>query len=627
MLDAIRRGVGSWFVKAFLGLLVLSFAVWGIGDIFRIQPDTAVAEVGEREVGQQELLRAYEREVQRLQSQLGGLQIGPDSPLRQGLSQQALQSLINRALYDNEADRLDLSATDIQAAEMIRENPAFRNELNQFDRFRFEQLIAQNGFNEAMFVASTKRDLVREQLSGAIGAGAFVPRTLARTVYAWRNEKRTLESVLIPNTVMREVAEPDEAALAAWHRDNEDDFKAPEYRAITWVAFTATDLADQVRVDEDAVRDLYTARLDILTTPANRTVEQILADSREAAAAAAGRLQGGSSLEDAAGPDDIASSLGKVTAENLPASARDAVFDLPVGGISAPVETPLGWHVFRVTAREDAIVTAYEDARADLEKELRLERAGEALYQLSNDVDEDLAGGATLEEVAQKFDLPHGRASAIDAEGKGRSGEPVANLPSLPEFLSVAFDIAEGDEPELRESESGGYMLIRVDGITEPALRPLEEVREAVREAVLRDRRMAAADEAAQALAQSWAGGGDAQAEAGNRNWVHVPATPLTRADATSQANLSPELVNRLFAASPGEVIAGRTASDDGAAVVRLVAVTPADPAADAEQVSQLEDSLTAGVVNDLFAQYTGAMRATYAVQINQRVLDTLFTQ
>lgn len=626
MLDAIRRGVGSWFVKIFLGLLVLSFAVWGIGDIFRVQPDTAVAEVGDREIGQQELLRAYDREVQRLQSQLGGLQIDPDSPLRAGIAQQALQGLVTRSLYDNEADRLDLSATDIQAAASIRANPAFRNELNQFDRFRFEQLLSRNGFNETMFVASTKRDLVREQLTAAIDVGASMPKVLARTVYAWRNEKRTLESVLIPNTVMQAVETPDDAALAAFHKANEDDFMAPEYRTLTWLVFTADNLLDQVNVAEEAIQDLYRARLDSLTTPANRTVEQILSDSREGAQAAADRLRAGSSLEDAASGDDIASVLGKMTTAELPVAARDPVFDLPDGGISAPVETPLGWHVFRVTAREDAVVKSFAEARADLEKQLRLERAGDALYQLSNDVDEELAGGATLEEVAQKFDLTHGRASAVDAEGRGRSGEPVPNLPSLPEFLSNAFSLDAGEEPELKESEAGGYMLVRVDKVIEPAVRPLEEVRDAVREAVFLERRLAAADAAGKAFAGEWAGGGDAVGQAGARNWVHVPAAALTRTAATAEANLSPDLVNRLFAAPVGEVVSGRTASDDGVAVVRLVSVEAAEPQKDADQVAQLEQSLNAGMVSDLREQYARAMRASYAVEVNQRVVDSLFT-
>jgi len=198
MLDAMRRGAGTWVVKIFLGVLVLSFAVWGIGDIFRISPDTAVAEIGDMEISQAAYAEAFRRDLSDLQRRLGG-NIDAEQARQFGLAQQTLNRLVAQALYDQAARGLDLVVADSVILDEIAASPGFKNQLGQFDRDIFEQVLRQNGYSEQSFFASRRAELTRQQLFQSMTSGGHVSGKATEAIFRYQNQRRIAEILEIPH--------------------------------------------------------------------------------------------------------------------------------------------------------------------------------------------------------------------------------------------------------------------------------------------------------------------------------------------------------------------------------------------------------------------------------------------
>jgi len=627
MLDSLRKGVGTWFVKAFLFLLVASFAVWGIGDVFRGRTDSAVVTVGDVKIEPQQFTDAFNREVRRM-SQAMGQPLDREQAKAFGVVDRTLQQVVTQALYDSEARDLGLAASQETILRQIRENPAFRNELGQFDRFRFEQLLRENGFSEASFVAANQRDLTRAQLFEAVVGGAQPPKALVEFFYRRQQERRVVEVVAVPAVAFADVGEPDEAAVATFHKERATRFTAPEYRALTFVTLRAEDLLEEVHASEADVAAEYEDRLPELSTPEVREVEQILLDSEEPAGEAARRIKAGEDFykvaQEAAGLNEAATRLGEQRREDLLPEAADAVFALALGEASRPVKTAFGWHVFRVTKISPGRKPTLEEAKPKLVEELKRRRAAEAMFDMANRIDDALAGGSSLEDVSQQFKLRYVKLGAVDPEGKNARGEAIDSLPSSEAFLRAVFSTEKGVEPQLREFEDGGYFILRVDEVTPPALRPLDQARQEVVEAWKAERRLAAAGERAAALAEATRQADLAQL-AKEADFAFVRTEPLTRQEATGYPALSFEAAQALFGLNPGETATTANREGDGRLTLKLVEIRAADPAADAAGVARLRDQIRASMADDLLTGFRGALEREIEVRINEQAIAAMF--
>jgi peptidyl-prolyl cis-trans isomerase D len=628
MLDSLRKGAGTWFVKAFLFLLVASFAVWGVGDIFRGRTDTALITVGDVKIEPQEFTDAFNREMRRM-SQAIGQSLDREQARAFGLVDRTLQQVVTQTLYDTEAADLDLIASREMILQQIRENPAFQNEFKQFDRFRFEQLLRENGFSEASFIAANQRDLTRAQLFEAVAGGAQPPKALVEFFYKRQNEKRVAELLTVPNASFENVGEPDQAAVEKFHAEHATRFTAPEYRAISFVTLSPDDLLEEVRVSDAEIAEEYQARLPELSVAETRQVEQILFDAEEPAKQAAERIKAGEDFykvaQEAAGQNEAAVRLGEQRREDLLPEAADAVFALPKGEVSAPVKTAFGWHLFRVTAITPGHKPTLEEAKAKLAEELKRRRAAETMFDMANRVDDALGGGASLEEIAQQFKLRFVKLDAVDAEGKNAQGQPIESLPQSPELLREAFTAEKGaDDLQLREFQQGGYFIVRVDDVTAPALRPLEQVRAEAVEAWKAERRSEAAEKRANELVEK-ARQGDLKAIAAEAGFAYVRTDPATRQEAAGLPTLSIEAAQALFKLQPGEAATAPTREGDGQVVLKLVEVTPADPAADAAGMERLRSQLRASIADDLLAGFRDALEQDVAITVDQAALNAMF--
>ena len=396
MLNTLRESTGSWIVKIFLGLLVLSFAVWGIGDLFRLKPDAAVVTVADTKISGREFLNDFNRQVRRMQQSLGPT-FDTQQARQLGMVDQVIQQAVTRALYDQEVAELELTISDADIVAWIQQSSAFKNSFGRFDKLRFEQVIAQNGFNEETYIAASRRDLSRDQLFASITGGTQAPAPVVQAFYQFQEETRIFEVLNLLYDKVTAVANPTETDLTAYHEAHKNQFMAPEFRSLLYLTLRPEHLLDEILASDKEVVAAYEARLNEFTTSASREVEQVVVAEETAARKIAGRLKDGRDFyavaKELAEMDRQSVKLGRMLKADLPEEAAEAVFAMSKGQIGEPIETGLGWHIFRVLDVIEGHTKPVTEVREQLIRDVKMEKSAEVMFELANKIEDELAGG------------------------------------------------------------------------------------------------------------------------------------------------------------------------------------------------------------------------------------------
>ncbi len=248
MLDQLRQGAQGWVSKLLMALLVLSFAIWGIGGFQGYHAGT-LATVGNEQVSMQDFAQVYgnaERSAQQ-----AGRQVNPE---------QVLSGVLMNAAIDDAANEYGLGVSDDRVAAEIAKNPAFQGPDGTFDRERFTNLLANSGINRDDFIHDVKQQLVRGQIADSLGAGLNVPKPLVAALYRLQNEERAISFFVVDQTSIEPVGAPGEAELQAYFESNKDQFRAPEYRKLALLTLDPEAIADPASVTDDEVAAEYEKR-------------------------------------------------------------------------------------------------------------------------------------------------------------------------------------------------------------------------------------------------------------------------------------------------------------------------------------------------------------------------------
>ncbi len=628
MLTALRSMARTWVAKLLFALLILSFAVWGIEDTVRnFGRDDAVARVGGEAIEMEPVQTATRREAQRLANALGPeFELTPQ--IRTALVRQALDGLVMERVLRQESDRLGLAAPEEAVREAVFALEGFRGLDGRFSRAAFDNFLRANGLTEAQFLDFVRADLMRRQMTEAVRAGAAAPDALATPLLGWEREQRAATVVVFDLRSAPEPEPPTEAQLRRFHENNPDRYSTPEYRVASVATLTADRVLQEVEVPEADIAAAFEANRDRYNTPEKRALEQLLVQEEERARELAAAWRAGAPFSEVAGQAEAAGGtaleLGTITREELPVpELAEAGFGLPAGAVSEPVRSPFGWHVLRVVRVEPARTPTLDEAREQVRNQIAAERAADLAFERSNQVEDALAGGATLAEVAQRFNLGFAEIRT-DAEGEGPDGQAV-RLPvieaSREPLLAQVFRTPQGAAPRLQETEAG-FVAVAVQEVIPPTLRPFETVETEVRGAYLFEaRRRALEERAAGLLAAAQAGGGRSLAELAAEAGLGSSQITGIRRDADATL-VPPELVAPLFEAPLNG--ATMAATRTGFAVGQVTGITRPDPATQAEALSRVRAVTEQTMAQDLEVQFLSALRARADVRVNPRLVEQI---
>jgi peptidyl-prolyl cis-trans isomerase D len=619
MLQKLRSSSGGIVAKGFMILLVISFGVWGVqGYINQSSQGEVVVTIGSDGITASELAVAFERDIRRFQAQ--GSDLTAEQARNLGLMNVALDRLIQGRLYDAAANWLSMGLGDHRIAEAIRAEPSFFDDSGSFSRSRFEFLLRNINMSERQYANEMRRDMFRREIINSLAFTAGAPIALEKKLHLYRNEKRvvTLSVVSVDETL--DVGAPDEATITKSHQDQAERYTAPEMRAASYILLTTEVAMRDVTVTEEQVRNRYEDNLGDYTTPEKKTIQQIRFDDEETARVAAGMIGEGRTFEsvakEIAGMEGEALNYGDFAAGEFPITQHAPTIDtLKKGGISEPVSTDFGWHIFRVSALQPESIRPFEEVRADIEDNLKKELAGELLYGMSTTLEDELAGGATLDEAAARLGVEIRKTGLFDIEGADKDGKPVDGLPGG-EFINTVFVTPAGQESALGQNADGSYYILRVDQTVLVALRPLAEVRDEIVADWRAGKQREAAETRALAIVERVENGESLVEIAAAEGLEAIDSNPFNRRGEGADSNVvTPLLVSDIFKLLPGQ--SAMVETGDGFVVAQLKSIQPAGPSDTKDMASLIGNQIT----GDILRQLDDALRKEFKVDIDQAAL------
>jgi peptidyl-prolyl cis-trans isomerase D len=622
MLRGMRKASSNWLGKTIMavvmGVLIISFGIWGIADIFRGFGQSTLAKVGQTEISAEEFRQLYTEKLQQIGRQFGR-PLTMDQARAFGLDRQLLQQTIAEAALNEEARRLGLGQSDAETMRTILSDPNFKGANGSFDPARFEAMIRQFGFSEQRYVADQRRVSLRRQIAGTISAGVEPPKVMIEALSRFQTEQRSIEYVKLDAAQAGTIDPPSPEALAGYFDEHKTQFRAPEYRKIAFVALTPEDIGKWTEVADADARKLFEQRRDQLGTPEKREVSQIVFPNAEEATAARNRITSGLSFDDLAkerglNPTDV--DLGLITkSEIIDPAIAEAAFSLPSGEVSQPVQGRFGVALVKIGKITPGVEPDYASVASNLKKEIAVDRARASVADLRDKMEDERGGGASVAEAAQKLGLTAVTIDAVDRSGRLPSGQLAPNIPPGLDVVSQAFnsDVGVDNDPI---AFNGGYVWYDVLGITPSRERSLDEVKNQVearwREDQINSRLRTKANEMVQKLDQ----GGNLAEEASNAGLKVETADGFRREG--SPPGLPASVVAAAFRTPKGGVgqSAGTGASEWIVFRVTDVSVPPLDLGS--EDIKKMKDALQRSLADELIGQYVAKLETDIGVSINQ---------
>ena len=622
MLDKLRNMAAGPIAIIPIGLLVLSFAVWGIADIFGGSGDKAIATVGEIEISAAEFDRTMRNDARLLGDQMNR-QLTTEDIRALGIDRAVLNRLVNGALVDSHASALGLGVTDKAVAEQIAKDPAFMGLDGRFDKARFRELLSANQMSEAGYVERQRKGMLRRQITDALLYDVAPPKPLVQAVNRFRNEKRVLSMFTIDEKSIAPIKTPDDAALQAWFDRRKQRYMAPEYRKIGLILLTPDVLAPGIEVQEEEIKQAYELRKSDFEVPEKRRIEQISYPDEKAAAAARRNLRNAKDFAGAAkaaGFSENDFKIGLLTkAEMIDKTIADAAFSLKKGQISGPVKGTFSTVLLRVSDIVPGVKKTYDQVKGELKKDVARTKAVKQINDLQDNIDDERAAGVPLKEVADKLSLKYSEIAATDNRGQGPDGKPINVLKTTPRLLSDAFRAEAGEEIEVIPVPGDGLAWMEVLDITERKQKEFKTIRGQLvkdwRDAELRKR---LAKKASDLVTE--ASGGKTFANLANSVKRKISTTKPFGRDG-SPDGFPKAAVGLAFTLAKHGVSSAPGADGRSRVLYQVREIKPA-PELKPDEEKTLKTALVQELTDDLVAQYVRSLRGRFPVDINQKAYD-----
>ena len=493
MITFIRRWSTSWPVLLLLGLVLVAFAITGIGDPFGGGggPVGSVAKVGDKVVTEADVLKAFDRLVRNARESNPG--VSQTDFAKQGAVLVAVDQLIGQTAVEALAAQAGVTASERAIGGVIAGIPAFQSG-GKFDEATYRRVIAGQQLTEAELHQGIAGDLVRKQLLTPVTAALGVPSGMARPYAQMLVDIHRGGVALVPVAV---TAPPTETEIAKFYADNKARFVIPERRAYRYATIDSAGITAAAAVTEAQIAAAYARDPAKYGAAATRSLEQVVvpdeakakaiatAAAAEGFAKAAQRLAGFGAADIDLG-EQSREAFGKATS----AAVADAAFAATVGGITAPIKTAYGWHVVRVAALGAAGKTLAQ-ARPAVEADLKNAAGTAALSDLVAAIDDGVEAGKSFADIATEQKLTILSQTPVTKDGTA-PGVPPLTTDAIA-IAAKAFRHEPGDGAAVEDLGAGKLIVIETMAVTPAAPQPIADVRAVVADGAARAKAMAAA--------------------------------------------------------------------------------------------------------------------------------------
>ena len=627
MLTTLRNSSKNSILKIIFGtlltILIISFGMWGTEDLVGVtQKQSTVATVGKIDVSAQEFYSLYSRQTEEIRKLLGSsLDIKKSREF--GYVDRALSSLINRALFNNEALQLGLSVSDINVRDKILRDDAFKDDLGQFSELVFRQLISESGYTEDSYVEGTRQDLAREQMVETISTSLVIPNIMKNSLSKYNLEERTVDYLTI-KVEEEEFAKPSNEKIRKYYEENKSDFMSKEFRSAETLLLDAKEYAKKSTVTDEEIKLLYEERKELLVEPAQKYLHQIIVDSKSDVESISKKVNFNNFTSTAKTmanltEDDI--DLGWNTKNDLPDEIIDATFSLKKGEISKPIESSFGWHILKIIDSKERKEVAYEEVKKQFENELLLEKGKEAVFDLQDELEDLLASGNTFEEISKILEVKMIVADKIDNEGI-KQNKQANNEFQDERILRTIFNQKINEEGNIIDIDKDeGLAISLVTDIIKPRQLTLDESKELVRKKLIFDLKLKNAQDKAEKIKNEISNGKSFKDVANKYKLEIKGVKPFTRVLPDS-SELPIPLISKIFDSNLGDINIEKRGNSE--IIIAKTAEILNNLSSDEKEIKEFTKKIKDDLTIDLLAQFSEALRKKYKITINDDVIDQL---
>lgn len=637
-MQSLREQSGKWFVKVLFAAIIASFAVWGIGDVIRsysaLRP---IATIGKHSISYEEFSLALQKEVTRLQHASKG-QVTPAQLKQMGIHGYVLDQLIDQAALELEVGRLNLVVSDSLIKNQIHSISHFQQN-GVFDKNLFASLLRHNNISEKQFIDDMRKSLLTQQLIAPLTMGGHLPKMYKELLLRALTEEKVFTVVSVPLSKIKLNSAPSEEELKVSYNQNKTQYLVPEFRKAVVVLLDVKALIKEVALTPEEIKEEYEKRIDAYTIPEKRNVVRLTYPSMALAEDALARANAGRPIRaitrDVKGGDFT--DLGVVEKSQLPENVGAAVFSLEIGKISAIISVDGVFSIYQVTKIEPLFTKKIEEVRSQIEEDLRIQKSGDYIQELKNKIDDAIAGGAKLADVAKQFNLTIEELPGFDVRGQDESGKPI--LAKLPEearrsIIDQAFGLTEGTESPISDIDHLSF-IVRLEKVMPAAVPEFSTIKDKVLKDWTNQKKLEEAAKLAEEIAQGSKNLADLTKLANKHGLSLSSNHVLSRSDIGEKAeqkdeatralltSLAPDLLGKMFQLGVEQSTYGAT--KDGFSVLMLQRVNPyIHNERKSTNFNNSIDQMSGKILADLMID---SLRLIHGVSVNQETMDHVMKQ
>ena len=616
MMDTMRRAAKSWVAKLLIGMLAVSFGVWGIADVFKFGSATDLATVGSQEISADAYGKAFQQRLQEIARQTGN-PITPEQARTFGIDRGVLTFMIQGAALDNETKRLKLGVSDSFLAQAVMKNPAFQDASGKFSATRFKDLLSQNGLSEATYFGTERQQKLREALTQTAGGDMPISQGLLEAQYQFDNEQRDARYFIV-TTAENEVAAPTDGEIKKEYDDHPAAYTAPEYRAVAIMKAEPADIAAKITITDQDLAAGYEKYKSEYFTPERRTILQVTFPTLADAQAAKQKIAGGTDFMAVAASrgftEQDATFADKTKADFIDPAIADAAFSLPEGAVSEPIKGALSTALLKVAKVSPAHQATLDEVKPQLTSRLKLDQATEQIQSTYDAVEDARAAQTKFEDIAAKAGIPFQLIPATDAQGKDKTGKDI-DIPHRDDVLKAAFASDVGVENDAISLDNG-YVWYEVREVVPAALKPYDQVKDQARAAVIAEKLTAASEDKAKKLVERAKTGSKLDDLAAEVKAKVQTAQGLKRTE--QGASFGGAAVRALFAVPEDGFAYAVEPDGKGARVMQSAPVLLPGFDAASPEAKSIADKLKPQISSDMLDAYLSTLQSEAGVQINE---------
>lgn len=622
MLEFLRSKVSGVLGILLIGLLVIAFGLWGIADTFTGFSNSEIASVGSKKIDRQEFQLRYVQTTRDLSRRLGTTLSATDAS-NLGVTRQVLVNMLGGAALHEASDQMGLAFGDEAIAAAILKDPNFAGVNGEFDEPTFRAVLAQNGLDEKLFVEDQRRFHLTNQLTNASIDRALMPKLLMESLYQHFLERRVANYMILTLEQTDETGEPTDEELETFFNETRLRFAQAETRSGHALVVSPARFAELINIDRATLEEEYELSMSEFTVAEKRKVDQlVLADDTEAARVREQKANGVPFVEivDGAGQSLENTDLGEIErGDMISADLAEIAFSMEKGEISDVIEGPLGYVVLRVRDIKPGATLSLDAVEDRLRQRIIYDRALEDMLAFTETVEDELAGGETLENIGQRFALDVIKIDNITNNGKTLDGRESALLARYYALTGLLFESSIGEDIPMQEMEDGSFIWLRLNDVTPSIVPPLKDVRDAVTAEWKVDERSKLLQAMAEHMVKVGNETGSFKSAAQGFKRKPLVSEPMTRQ--VSNDTFSSEAVARLFAVGKNK-FAWASVGFGGEIIVMQAADIIEAELNDGAAKDIIFDGEQRKYYNDLSNQFVLSLQQNFGTSVNQTNLD-----